>query len=58
MKKETLENINSDIFESFNPETELWVTGGNRSGSVTGGGTISPAGPDGSVDGDIDFATV
>ena len=53
MKKEALENINSDLFNSFNPEEELWIVGGT--GSVTGSATHTPAGTDGTVDGDYDF---
>jgi hypothetical protein len=28
MKKEAIENINSELFNSFNPEDDLWVAGG------------------------------
>jgi hypothetical protein len=28
MKEKTLENINCTLFDSFNPEDELWVGGG------------------------------
>ena len=55
MKRETLENINNDLFDSFNPEEELWIIGG-ATGSVTGSATYGPSGPDGRVDGDLDFA--
>jgi hypothetical protein len=54
MKKETLENINSDLFNSFNPEDELWIVG-SGTGSVTGSITFAATSRDGSVDGDADF---
>lgn len=31
MKKEALENINMDLFNSFNPEEKLWIIGGTGS---------------------------
>ena len=54
MKKETLENINDNLFNSFNPEDELWVVG-SGTGSVSGSITFAATSRDGSVDGDADF---
>jgi hypothetical protein len=53
MKKEALENINSNLFNSFNPEDELWVVGGTLSESVSGSGTVGPSGGDAVVDADL-----
>jgi hypothetical protein len=58
MKKDTLENINSDLFNSFNPEEDLSMVGGAATGSVTGGTTFGPNGTDANVDGTIDFGII
>jgi len=54
MKKEALENINSDLFDSFNPDEELWVVGGTT--CVGGSATGTPAGTDWDVNGDWDHS--
>jgi len=54
MKKEALENINNDLFDSFNPDEDLWVVGGytyTSGGSATG----NPIGSDWDVTADMDF---
>lgn len=52
MKK--LESLNSELFQSFNPENEPWIVGGTT-GSTSGSFTHNNGSNDGSVDGDLDF---
>lgn len=52
-KKVELENINNELFNSFDPEEELWVVGG--SGSVSGSVTSQGGKADGGGDVDLDF---
>ena len=53
MKKEALENINSDLFNSFNPDDNLWVIGGTTySASISY--TFGTSSPDTALEGDID----
>jgi len=54
MKKEALENINSELFDTFNPEQELAIVGGT--GSTTGKVTGGPNGNDWEADADYDWA--
>jgi hypothetical protein len=54
INNEELETINSELFGSFDPEDESWIVGGSK--SVTGSGTFTPNGPDGTVDFDFVFA--
>jgi hypothetical protein len=42
-----LENINDELFSSFDPEEELWIVGGQKS--------ISGSGSSGGGDGDFDW---
>ena len=58
MKKEALENLNSELFDSFNPNEELWIVGGTKSGSASGSVTHTPSGTDGGGDVDIDWSFV
>ena len=54
MKKEALENINSDLFNSFNLQEELWIVGGTGSvTSIVTGDLVTWK--DGGTDGDFDF---
>jgi len=55
MKKEALENINSELFNSFDPEQELWIIGGEITDCVTGRTTNGPNGYDSAVDSDYDL---
>lgn len=48
-----LESINDELFTAFNPDEELWIVGGNK--SVSGSGGTTGSGGDVSGDGDFDF---
>jgi len=50
---EELERINNELFGSFDPEDELWIVGGSKTG--TSSVTYTPTGPDGGVDFDWVF---
>jgi len=54
--KKSLESINSELFNAFNPEDELWVVGGSKSVSGSGSVTSTPNGPDGGGDVDVDWS--
>jgi hypothetical protein len=45
-KVEQLENANTELFNSFNPEEELWVVGGSSEDTFTGRVTLQPDSPD------------
>jgi hypothetical protein len=51
LNKEQLENANTELFNGFNPEEELWVVGG--SGTASGSVTYQNGRPDGG--GDVDY---
>jgi hypothetical protein len=55
MSTQELESINSELFDSFDPEQELWIIGGSTRQSVTAGGTYNNGNPDGSADYDIQW---
>jgi hypothetical protein len=55
-----LEDINSKLFSSFDPDQELWILGGsdartNTTGSGTVTGTFNGVGFDADADADVDF---
>jgi hypothetical protein len=54
MDTQELESINSELFNSFDPEQELWIIGGSTTRTASGQGTYSGGRPDGSVD--VDFS--
>lgn len=49
----TLETLNNELFNSFNPQDEPWVVGGGFTGTGSHG-THGPSGPDPGGDVDID----
>lgn len=51
-----LESINSELFDSFDPEDESWIVGGSKTTSSYI--TYSPCCIDAAVDYDINFAEV
>lgn len=47
MSAEELESINSELFDSFDPEQELWIIGGSsKTMMTTTGSTFSGGRPD------------
>jgi hypothetical protein len=54
-----LESIDSRLFNSFDPEEELWISGGREQGTQvstgTTGQTLTVPFPDTDFDPDIDF---
>jgi hypothetical protein len=50
---EPLENTNSELFNSFNPEVELWVVGGSN--TISDQWTYQPDSSDNIVDYDISW---
>jgi hypothetical protein len=55
MSTQELESINSELFNSFDPEQELWIIGGSTRQTASGGATYNNGNPDGSVDYDISW---
>ena len=49
-----LESINSELFESFDPEQELWIIGGSTINTTTAKIIYSP-GPNGQVAAMMDY---
>ena len=41
MSAQELESINSELFDSFDPEQELWIIGGSGKSTLTGFATYS-----------------
>jgi hypothetical protein len=50
-----LESINSSLFDSFDPEQELWIIGGSTIKTTTSVITYTPGHPDGAFDFDISW---
>jgi hypothetical protein len=50
MDPQQLESINNELFNSFDPEQELWIIGGSTRQTICGTYTYSGGQPDGSVD--------
>jgi hypothetical protein len=55
LSTQELESINSELFNSFDPEQELWIIGGSTRQTASGQATYSGGRPDGSVDYDISW---
>ncbi len=55
LNTQELESINSDLFNSFDPEQELWIIGGSTRQTASGQVTYSGGRPDGSADYDISW---
>jgi hypothetical protein len=47
MEANMIESINNELFETFNPDEELWIVGGSKS--------VSGCGSAGGGDGDFDW---
>jgi hypothetical protein len=52
MSAEALENINSELFNSFDPEQELWIIGGSTRTTICSGMTM---GSNGQTDSNLDY---
>lgn len=55
MSAQELESINSELFNSFDPEQELWIIGGSTRQSFTSSGTYNAGNPDFGADYDIQW---
>jgi hypothetical protein len=55
MSTQELESINSELFDSFDPEQELWIIGGSTRQTASGQVTYNNGNRDGSVDYDISW---
>jgi hypothetical protein len=53
MNAKELESINNDLFNSFDPEQELWIIGGSANYTNTATATYSAGNPDMSAE--IDY---
>jgi hypothetical protein len=50
MNTQELESINSELFNSFDPEQELWIIGGSTTQTFSSQVTYNGGHPDGGVD--------
>src|SRR5262245_48208067 len=55
MSSEELESINSHLYDSFDPEQELWIIGGSTQYTLTASATYRNGQMDTASDFDIDF---
>jgi hypothetical protein len=56
MSAQELESISDEMFNSFDPEQELWIIGGSTKNTTTTTITYSPTGVEADYDYDINWA--